>query len=122
MDALRRLPRPSALLLLFAALALRVAVPGNWMPVSDARGEITLALCSGASPLVVHLDEQVPQPPRDPCPFALATGGALLTPDLPVLPTAIAVIGALPPMALIAAKLAAARQLRPPARGPPLKP
>ena len=119
MDALRRLPRPFALLLLLAALALRIVVPGNWMPVSDARGDITLALCSGAAPLVVHLDQKVPQPPRDPCPFALANGGALLTPGLPALSVPAPVIGSLAPTALIAAKLVAARQLRPPARGPP---
>lgn len=120
MDALRRLPRPFALVLLFAALALRVAVPANWMPVSDTRGEITLALCSGAAPLVVHLDKQVPQPPRDPCPFALANGGALLTPELPTLAAIEPVRGLLPVSELIAARLVAARQLRPPARGPPL--
>lgn len=117
---------PLIWLFLAAALLLRGAVPAGWMPTSG-QGGVRIALCTGigaeflilGSDGKLHKDAPKPTSPRDPCPFALATGSAAnATPEvhLPQPPATLA--------PLIFAKfaeiaLAQRKYPRPPARGPP---
>lgn len=120
MNALRRINPSFLLLLMAAALMLRIAVPAGFMPVADADG-IRVEICTGAGKTFVEL---VPggsggEQPRDPCPYGLAGAAALDVPPA----VGIAAIP-LPQIILsypelILARLVTARALRPPARGPP---
>lgn len=122
MNALRRLSPLTAALLLAMALLVRLAVPGGWMPVLDAAGEVRVAICTGSGPATITLNTQTDgreRELRDPCPFGLASAQALaLPPVIPLLlPPALPLLLLLP--MLVAARLAAWRATRPPARGPP---
>lgn len=119
MSPLRRLHPVLVLLLLSATLALRVATPAGYMPVVDAQG-LRVAICSGSASSFVEIDPGLPgkQAPRDPCPYGLATGGALNVPPVLALPMAPQFAPATYPQ-LVAARLTAWHALRPPARGPP---
>ncbi len=120
MCLLRRLDPRLLLLLMAAALALRVAVPAGFMPVADEQG-LRVEICTGSGPLTVEIDpgSKDRQEQRDPCPYGLAAGPALLLPPLPALPAAPLALTPPPYPGLAAARLAAWRALRPPARGPP---
>lgn len=119
MSLLRRLHPAFAVLLLMATLALRVATPAGYMPVADEHG-LRVAICSGNASSFVEIDPGLPgkQAPRDPCPYGLATGGALDVPKEMTPPAAPQFARAIYP-GLVAARLAAWQALRPPARGPP---
>lgn len=119
MNRLRRLDPTFGLLLLAATLLLRAAVPSGFMPVADQHG-VRVAICTGSGPATVTIDPGPPQkdPPRDPCPYGLATGDALDLPVAIVVPAAPAFVAVSYP-GLAAARLTAWRALRPPARGPP---
>ncbi|MBN8501303.1 MAG: hypothetical protein J0M19_09160 [Sphingomonadales bacterium] len=119
MTTLRRLDPLFIVLLLAATLTLRLAIPAGFMPVA-APGGIEVRLCSGAGMTSVVLDPAAPgdDQPRDPCPYGLAMGLALDVPQEPVLAEA-PQFAAPAWRGLIAARLVAARSLRPPARGPP---
>lgn len=122
MCLLRRLDPRLLLLLMAAALALRIAVPSGFMPVADEHG-LRVEICTGSGPLTVEIDPgKTPQQEqqRDPCPFGLAAGPALTLPPLPQLPAAPLAHSPPPYPGLVAARLIAARALRPPARGPPV--
>lgn len=121
MCLLRRLDPRLLLLLMAAALALRIAVPAGFMPVADGHG-LRVEICTGSGPQTVEIDPgTTPErdQPRDPCPYGLAAGQALTLPPPPEL-AHIALANSPPPYpGLVAARLIAARALRPPARGPP---
>ncbi|MBV1917404.1 MAG: hypothetical protein KUG65_05000 [Sphingomonadaceae bacterium] len=126
-------------LALTGAFLLGAALPSGWMPASS-EGAMRIVLCTGAGPLEVRADDATrpglaklgalldhaqrgghsgDDAPRDPCPFGVALSQALDVPPPP------AVLG-IPALAAqpatpdeITARLVAARNLRPPARGPP---
>ncbi len=122
MTALRRLSPVNALLLLALAVLARALVPTGWMPVAHA-GELKIMICSDGSGGAVTVDlgtGPAPQPPRDPCPFAVGSAGAAavpgaVVPELPTLNWPDTPAFAAPH----AARLVAWRSARPPARGPP---
>ena len=120
MTILRRFNPAFLMLLMLAALALRIAVPAGFMPVADAEG-IRVEICTGAGKGFIELDpgNSRGEPQRDPCPYGLAAAAALDAPPPLGLLTAPPAPLALPYPGLIAARLIAARALRPPARGPP---
>lgn len=119
MSLLRRLHPAFAALLLAATLALRIATPAGYMPVTDEHG-LRVAICSGSGASFVEIDPGLPgkQAPRDPCPYGLAMGGALDVPPVLALPMAPQFAPGIYP-GLVAARLTAWHALRPPARGPP---
>lgn len=122
MTALRRLSPLTAALLLALALLGRLAVPGGWMPVFDATGEVRVAICTGSGPATITLQthpDGKDRELRDPCPFGLASGQALHVPPFPPLPLPPAALALLVMPILAAARLIAWRATRPPARGPP---
>jgi hypothetical protein len=125
MTAFRRLSPALSALLLSAALVLRLVVPSGWMPIAGA-GELRLAICTGGAPatLVLHSGAREHDQPgktgRDPCPFAVATGGALDLPVPPGLPAIIRSMAGNAHFAQLAATITVRRAPRPPARGPPL--
>ena len=120
----RSLPlRRTGWLLLALALLVRAWLPQGFMPVAAPDG-IRVAICSGSGPAFVVLGrdgkfhQEEPEQKRTPCPYALAAASADL-PPLPALPAPPIAAQAPAPQGLIAARLAAWRALRPPARGPP---
>jgi hypothetical protein len=133
MPSLRHLGRIHALLaglLLACALVMRLALPAGVMPVS-AGGQITLALCTAASPhagpasVTIDLPAKPASDASDsaddgPCPFAAASAPALAGgegPDIAA-PALLFAEFALPPPAAPAPLRPAF--LTPPLRGPPL--
>lgn len=117
----RSLPfRNFGLLLLALALVVRALLPQGFMPVASAEG-LRMEMCGGAGPVTIVLDRDA-QPQNGqkpaPCPYALAGAGIDLPPEL-VLPAPLAHIAPPPAPQPVAARLAAQRALRPPARGPP---
>ncbi|MCC6926868.1 DUF2946 family protein [Novosphingobium sp.] len=114
--------RRSGWLLLALVLLVRAMLPQGMMPVAAPDG-IRVAICTGSGPAFMVLGEdgklhqETPEQKGAPCPYALATALADLPPAL-ILPEPPALQAPVPP-ALLAARLVAARTLRPPARGPP---
>lgn len=124
MIAPRRLAATLCWLLLASAIVARALVPAGWMPVATKRG-IEVVLCTGQGPvtMVLGLDgtphQRQPDSPRDPCPYGVAGAQPFDLAAAPQLPLPPAVLAAIRTPALVAARLAAWRALRPPARGPP---
>lgn len=109
-------------MLLVMALALRVLIPGGFMPVPAADGSITVAVCGSDQAMRIVIPgkrDDTPKPGREaaPCAFAGIDGGlppflsfALPTPT----PSFVQAEGAL------IARLAAPIRALPPSTGPPL--
>ncbi len=117
----RSLPvRNFGLLLLALALVVRALLPQGFMPVASAEG-LRMEMCGGTAPVTIVLDREA-QPQNGqksaPCPYAVAGAGIDLPPGL-ILPAPPAHIAPPPNPQPVAARLAAQRSLRPPARGPP---
>ena len=116
-----------AWLLFAAAVVARAAMPAGWMPSVD-QGGVRVLLCTGYGPVSVLLDadgqlqEEEPQQEtrHDPCPFGVATAKAFDLPQALALDLPASAFSVLSGPALAAARLAAWRSLRPPARGPPI--
>ena len=120
------------MLLLVGTLMLRAGLPAGWMPAPLEDG-VRVLICTGHGPAAIDAPEALrdalrsaapdsesdPGEPRDPCPFGLAFGSALDLPSAPPLAPALAPAPQRIGPAPIAARLAALRSLRPPARGPP---
>lgn len=113
------------MLLVCAALAMKVIVPAGFMPVASG-GVMTVQMCSGTGPATIEIaipglpDQHHKQDKAEmPCTFAGLSAPALSAVDPILLAVAIAlilhVVGSLAPTPLIAART----YLRPPLRGPP---
>jgi hypothetical protein len=108
--------------LLALLLALRLLAPAGFMP-SFERGAVTIVACpdsdGGAAPMSAHHDGHSKKM-RQPCPYASASGFGSLSPDLPLLVSAL----------VLAVALLLGRTFifierhrtgeRPPLRGPPI--
>lgn len=122
---MRQLRRTSVnlLLLLFAALFMRAAMPAGYMPEKSADGTIAIALCNSDGVLRIPLkdagDTDTEHRSAPPCAFAGLAGAATPPPDAPQIvhsPASQRVYATLPEPAV---PVAAPRPL-PPARGPPV--
>ena len=112
------------MLLIAAALVLRVLLPGGFMLGQDRAGELVVSLCNSDTMLVIPMKDDVPPADEDsgkgdPCAFASLADNA--TPPDPMARPA------LPQMAAAAYDATRARALSPasrndlpPATGPPL--
>lgn len=128
--------RLAALLLIAAALLMRAAVPGGWMPDASAHGWRIIP-CPGTAPAAEHAHAAMPgmahhmpaksaparhdHPAESPCDFA----GAAQAASLPDFAPAPSLAPEAPPAAPVA-RLAAPAVLSlaappPPATGPPLR-
>ncbi|PLK27305.1 hypothetical protein C0V78_10720 [Novosphingobium sp. TH158] len=115
-------------LLAVIALLIRAAVPSGWMPVAQDGG-IHIAICSGSGPMEMVLSKdgtlqregapQVPQAPRDPCPYGVAPAMAFDVPAPVLLPPPPLVQPEAHARAQAFAARSFPRSLRPPSRGPP---
>jgi len=113
-------------LLLFCALAIRVAIPTGFMPVQTGHGLI-ISICTGQGAVQAMLpvdrksdDHGHHQTDERPCTFALGLGGPLIDPALPAHVSPMLPVFAAPPVQVIADlvthRLAAPP---PPAQAPP---
>lgn len=119
------------LLLMLAALATKLLVPGGYMLAPEGRS-ITISLCSGYGPLTAHIDIPIgkgkdePHTPHHndgaaPCPFsALALHSLAAVDSVPVMSALLPVFTA---RFFIRREAPIARRafLRPPLRAPPTR-
>lgn len=83
MTALRRLSPALAALLLSLVMVGQVVVPTGWMPSVGSEGiEIRLCTAQGPSTMTLDHEQETPEEPRDPCPYALAGPAFPLPPAL----------------------------------------
>lgn len=127
MKLFRCIALPIWLVVAIAAVLPRLLVPNGWMPVAGADG-VRIEICSGAGPTTMIMDrsgalhregEGPVRPPRDPCPFGIASTSVLDLPSVAALPLPPAALSLIAAPILITTRLVAWRATRPPARGPP---
>jgi hypothetical protein len=121
--------RRLALLLVAAALCLKVLVPGGYMLGQGAGTYITVEICADASGQHLTKDVFVPAKPGQgnsaqakgdgPCPYSALSMAALSGADAALLALALAFILALGFLPAAPPRLARAAHVRPPLRGPP---
>ena len=139
MTALRRLlaQRHLAVLILAAALAMKLLIPGGYM-LSVEHGRMAITLCPGTVPVPKpnpmpmagmhgdgaghHDDKPMHAQAEMPCAFAGLSHQALGAIDPILIAGLIAFIMALGAAPSPPLSVAQARRLRPPLRGPPLLP
>ena len=110
------------LLLVAAALSMRVLIPQGYMAESTSPGTLTVTVCHSDAVLRIPVEKKAPDRERrdqQPCAFAKLAVGDAPGPDAAPLPLPPAVAASFAVHEAPFALASAARQL-PPSRGPPL--